>query len=377
MAKRRTIAASANPSPVSGGEVGAVEPRATIVAESTLTGAPHHRSQESSGGPVTPVDGAAARLLCDSSAKALGAEICPQRRQSLHRSDPATPAQPPGARTISFDIEHWDDGRLLVNGRFAELLKANGLTSFESLFNHSDGEIVRQLDNRATSRIVLRGQRSEEAVFLKRHERASLAQRARPLLRGSLPTLGARREWDAILRFHAAGLPTMTPVAFGESEGRSLVMTQDLHAKGTLLAWVNETFAGAGAETSASPATITSLVRRLAEQIAEIARRMHDCGMHHQDFYLNHLLYCGAIEEFDIRVIDLGRVRQPRRLARRWIIKDLAQLDFSARRLGCSQRLRFLRLYLGRPFRPEDRRLVRRIAAKSRRIAAHTARHGL
>ncbi|MGE5194362.1 MAG: lipopolysaccharide core heptose(I) kinase RfaP, partial [Deltaproteobacteria bacterium] len=74
---------------------------------------------------------------------------------------------------------------------------------------------------------------------------------------------------------------------------------------------------------------------------------------------------------------DLGRARQRARLSRRWIIKDLAQLDFSARRLSCRDRLRFLRLYLGRPFRPADRWLVRQIMMKSSWIAAHTAKNNL
>jgi hypothetical protein len=79
----------------------------------------------------------------------------------------------------------------------------------------------------------------------------------------------------------------------------------------------------------------------------------------------------------DIRVIDLGRVVQSAKLSKRQVIKDLAQLDFSARRLSCSDRLRFLRLYLGRPFRPSDRWLVRCIVRKSRHIASHTAKHQL
>jgi heptose I phosphotransferase len=78
-----------------------------------------------------------------------------------------------------------------------------------------------------------------------------------------------------------------------------------------------------------------------------------------------------------LRVIDLGRVGFAENLSRRWILKDLAQLDFSARRLSCADRLRFLRIYLRRPFCPADRRLVRMIDRKSRRIAAHTAKHRL
>jgi hypothetical protein len=104
---------------------------------------------------------------------------------------------------------------------------------------------------------------------------------------------------------------------------------------------------------------------------------MHGHGLHHQDFYLNHLLCRGDLAGLDLRVIDLGRVRQHARLSHRWVVKDLAQLDFSARRLSCRDRLRFLRLYLGRPFRPADRRLVRQIVLKSWWIAAHTAKNNL
>ena len=107
------------------------------------------------------------------------------------------------------------------------------------------------------------------------------------------------------------------------------------------------------------------------------ARRMHGRGAHHQDFYLNHILWCGEPEHLDLRVIDLGRVGFARRLSRRWIVKDLAQLDYSARGLSCTDRLRFLRLYLGRRFTSADRWLVRRIMWKSRQIAAHTEKHRL
>ena len=85
----------------------------------------------------------------------------------------------------------------------------------------------------------------------------------------------------------------------------------------------------------------------------------------------------GEPGRLEMRVIDPGRALQEPRLTRRWTVKDLAQLNFSARYLSCADRLRFLRLYLGRPFRRSDRFLVRVIAMKTRRIAAHTAKHSL
>jgi hypothetical protein len=112
-------------------------------------------------------------------------------------------------------------------------------------------------------------------------------------------------------------------------------------------------------------------------RLARLARRMHDLGAHHQDFYLNHILWCGDPSEFEFHIIDLGRVGFSANLAERWIRKDLAQLDYSARDLSCADRLRFLRMYLGRPFTRADRVLVRLIAIKSRRIASHTRKHKL
>jgi heptose I phosphotransferase len=270
-------------------------------------------------------------------------------------------------------FETWDAGRLQINRQFGDVLKANGLTTFAALFGLAGGEVVRAIDNRHTTRVVLPSDGQEQAFYLKRHDPARLLDRIRPLFHLSLPILGARHEWHAILRFHAAGIPTMTPVAFGEFQSKSLVMTCDLGTDLSLLDWLNNPQpAGCGASAEHS-----RLAREMTRRVARIARQMHDRGLHHQDFYLNHLLCCGDPAGLDIRVIDLGRVRSRPRLSQRWIIKDLAQLDFSARRLACSHRLRFLRLYLGRPFRPADRWMIRQIVLKSRHIAAHTAKNDL
>lgn len=278
----------------------------------------------------------------------------------------------------SMDFVVWDYGRLHVNRQFCLLLQTNGLTTCEAVLKWPQGQVVRQIKSRRTSRIVLPGGAGEQTFYLKRHAPPRMRERLRPLLNLSLPILGARNEWEAILQFHAAGLPTVTPVAFGELQHHSLVMTQDLGTDFTLLDWVNETadrrLHDGG---SIEPADVLTLKRRIISHVAAIARHMHACGIFHQDFYLNHMLWRRDAGALDIRVIDLGRVVHSATVSQRRIVKDLAQLDFSARRLSCSDRLRFLRLYLGRPFRPSDRWLVQCIVKKSRHIAAHTAKHKL
>ena len=97
---------------------------------------------------------------------------------------------------------------------------------------------------------------------------------------------------------------------------------------------------------------------------------MHGAGLHHQDFYLGHLMLSQSQSDL-IYVIDLGRVQKHARLSRRWIVKDLAQLDFSASATPV-ERLRFLREYLGRRLTSEDRSLVADIQAKAAAIARHS-----
>src|SRR5262249_51031078 len=157
---------------------------------------------------------------------------------------------------------------------------------------------------RSTARIALSAGENTEVFFLKRHQPARFVDRVKPILHFSRPIVGARTEWEAILRYRAAGIPTMTPAAFGEDGSRSFVMTRDLKSDCTLLDWANDVADRKHARRDAAHEGLEER-RAIIAHVATIARRMHDCGLHHQDFYLNHLLCRGRPAELDIRVIDL------------------------------------------------------------------------
>lgn len=271
----------------------------------------------------------------------------------------------------SEQLEAWDDGRMIVNVRFSDILQANGLTTFDSIWNDRSGMVAKNvLRERTTSRLELNGPKGTKAFFLKRHTPAPLKEYIKPLLRLTRPILGARNEWQAILAFETAQIPTMTPVALGESDGCSFLLTEGLVGLQTL--------ADLNQDLCAGERTISlSTRRRIIRNVAGVARQMHDCNLHHQDFYLYHLLVPVDDPGAHVVVIDLGRVRQRRRLEQRWRIKDLGQLAFAARTVPLPDRLRFLIHYLGRPLRSDDRRLIRRIGRKAAAIARHTRRHSL
>jgi heptose I phosphotransferase len=287
----------------------------------------------------------------------------------------------------SLAFEEWDGGRLVVNRGFGDVLCANGLGTFEALMHYQGGDVAKNLlRERTTTRLVLKDAAGRDrAFYLKRHGPAPWKEYVKPLLRLTRPMLGARHEWNAILRFHEAGIPTMTPVALGESGGESFLLTQGIEGCTKLSHWVEAIRAGtngthADHAANGCQAMLNGQSRQSREvvlSVAQIARTMHAAGLHHQDFYLTHFLVSEAGPPGELFVIDLGRARHRRRLSRRWIVKDLAQLHFSAALATKSQRARFFAAYLGRPITPRDRGLLRRIERKSRAIARHSARHGL
>ena len=159
----------------------------------------------------------------------------------------------------------------------------------------------------------------------------------------------------------------MTPVAFGESGSDSFLITESIENCDKLSDLL--------ADSKKSPTPPLAL-RQISVRVANLARTMHSAGLHHQDFYLGHLMQSQKNPEA-IYIIDLGRVHKQTHLSQRWIIKDLAQLNFSASTVPLFQRLRFLREYLGRPLTDKDRHLMARIQLKTNAIARHSRKNRL
>lgn len=272
----------------------------------------------------------------------------------------------------SFAFDAWDDGRLTVNADFADVFRRHRLTTCASIWEFSQqAEPAKALrSDRITLRFTLTDSDGTERTFyIKRHGRSSWKEYVKPWLQGQKPLLGAQPEWDALLAFHAQGLPTMTPVACGRMSGRSFLITEGLEGCDKLSALLHD------ANHSEQER------RRIIGHVADIARQMHTGGLHHQDFYLGHFLQERAPKPEQspkLYVIDLGRVRPHGPFfARRWIVKDLAELNYSASSARTTERLRFLRRYLNRPLEFADRSLIRRILQKTTRIARHSLKNRL
>jgi heptose I phosphotransferase len=275
----------------------------------------------------------------------------------------------------NFEFENWDHGRMIVNRETADLLRECKLENFESLYDFAGGTVAKNLlRERTTTRIELTGQDgTQHAFYLKRHAAAPWKEHIKPFLRFTRPILGARNEWNAILRFHEIGIPTMTPVALGESGQCSFLMTKSIEGCQKLSHWMESHHRDSNRNGNEDD----SETDRIVDELAAIARSMHAQGMHHQDFYLTHLLRPLQNDKRPIHVIDLGRVRKRKHLSKRWIVKDLSQLNYSANLFSEKHRQRFLEAYLERPLEEIDRGFIRRIERKTAAIARHSLKNRL
>lgn len=231
------------------------------------------------------------------------------------------------------------------------------------------GEVFRELEGRRTLRTEVDGR----GYFVKIHRGVGWGEIVKNLASLRLPVLGARNEWRAIAHLERVGVATMKAVAFGErganpAARHSFIVTEELAPTVSLEDFTRD--------WSRQPPDIR-LKRALLARVTDIARRMHESGMNHRDFYICHLLVHldppPAPDALRLSLIDLHRAQIRPRTPKRWRDKDLAALYFSALDIGLTRRdkLRFLRDYFPRPLRETLRceaRLLRHLEREAERL---------
>jgi heptose I phosphotransferase len=203
-------------------------------------------------------------------------------------------------------------------------------------------DIYRSKEGRKT----LRFERGGRSYFLKLHNGIGWGEIFKNLLQGRLPVLGALNEYRAVEALTRIGVDTMSIAAY-TSRGRNPAATQSLIVTDDLIGTVSlEDYCANWANKPPKFATRLKLLLKLADS----ARLMHSAGINHRDFYICHFhldessLFLGPVR---CHLIDLHRAQIRRATPRRWRVKDLGGLYFSAMDCGLRQRdlLRFMHHY--------------------------------
>lgn len=233
-----------------------------------------------------------------------------------------------------------------------EHLQKAWLNKPQDVFDHIqqiEGEIYKAKDNRKVMRFELDGR----ALFLKIHQGIGWKEAIKNLLQLKLPITGASNEWLAINYLQANGIQTMTAVGYGcrgwnPVDKLSFLVTKELANTVTLENHCREWLT--------QPPTFCHRLQ-VVNQLAGIAKKMHHIGVNHRDFYLCHFLLTPApaptSEHLNIFLVDLHRAQMRATVPKRWLVKDIGSLYYSALEVGVTHKdiLRFIRLYSGKTLR--------------------------
>ncbi|MEX2122029.1 MAG: lipopolysaccharide kinase InaA family protein [Pirellulales bacterium] len=265
-----------------------------------------------------------------------------------------------------------DRGTIWTDHAYQQALAAAGLSDCASVMASQQGRLLRALRSRENWRLELHLAEGPRGMYLKKHHARGWAQRLRALARLGPGSTPGRVEADNIARLNALGITAMRLVAFGERQHEgglveSFVLTEELAGYRPLDDFLPERFSGRPGRRDAD-------FTRLLSEVAGVTAHFHRLGFNHRDLYCCHFFIRETPPgRFSVNLIDLQRVQRRRWFRRRWLVKDLAQLAYSApEQVTRTQRMRFIKHYLGvHKLSRNDKRLIRRVLAKQRRMQRH------
>ncbi|MHC5119305.1 MAG: lipopolysaccharide core heptose(I) kinase RfaP [Planctomycetota bacterium] len=230
-------------------------------------------------------------------------------------------------------------------------------------------DLVRDFKNRKTGRFVIDG----KGFYIKKHFACGWWAVLDELFHLRKPHIGAGHERTVLDRLHAIGIDTMTVAAFGQ-DGKSLTKQQSFLVTEALTNI--KSMAKVCAEWPTNPPA-AAFKKAVLRKITWIAKKLHDNGMNHRDFYLCHFLLdiSSGPEKHETQnpklfLMDLHRAQQRRTVPFRWRVKDIGGLYFSAMDSGLTRNdlFRFMTLYTGKSLRQtlhEDRRFWKAVRRRA------------
>ncbi len=273
-------------------------------------------------------------------------------------------------------VEYERIGELMVHPDYLKTLADGGLCDMDALLV-TPGQ--RRLDKRGLAswrqRLVLSLNTSNgvQKCYLKRFTQPPLRQQLMNLLAGLGSTAAVEFYW--LRQTTALGIGTPQVVACGTRrkgfrEVASLLLTAELHGE-SLEKWLPRRAASLSQD----------MKRSLSQSLAALVAKLHNAGLVHRDLYLSHIFISAkGANDIELSLLDLQRVVRTRWRRWRWIVKDLAALNYSTPLSAATNadRVRWLKLYLNeRGVSANRRALIRAVVRKTGRIARHSAKHDL
>lgn len=269
----------------------------------------------------------------------------------------------------------FEDG-FFVDADYADSFRKLGLTSIDAVFNFQGDENLHK-SNMAKYRSRLKFNLADmgKTLYLKRYNHVPKSTQIKNWV--SRKNKASTADYDRLptQELEPAGVSTPKTVAYGSQWGsifekRSFMFMENVEGGISLEEKLPEYFYDADFPSR------HKLRCEFINKLADFTRKFHNTGYRHRDYYLCHIF---LVDEKDFCLIDMHRSFKPGFFSKRYRLKDITQLHYSAPGDIISQadRLRFYLRYRGKD-KPDDsdREFLRKVKRKAWRVAVHDIKHG-
>ena len=266
-----------------------------------------------------------------------------------------------------------------IDREYQTALSESGLTSIEEVFSFDAAKNLTKSNlasyrSRLQFEIIFPEPASSTTVFMKRYDCPPVTVQLRNWLSHHNHRSEAFCEYDAAYILTTKGINTPKVISYGEQrnaffETRSFIITEKIPDAESLERKLPNCFEG--------PGTIERLKQRrnFIVQAATFIKKFHDTNNRHRDLYLSHIFHS---ESGKFYLIDLARVFRPILMRKRFQIKDIAQVYYSApgKHFSKTDRMRFYMTYAGQSkLRRKDKVFIRKVINKAEQMARHDIKH--
>lgn len=245
----------------------------------------------------------------------------------------------------------------------AKITAKLNLNSMQEVFSLNGENLNKQGLAAYRTRLKLNVPDHPQALFIKRYQNPPLRVQIKNWLNHrKIQSLAASDVMPAF-ELTEKGIRTYDVIAFGSRfsiiEKRSFAVIEEIPNAGSLEKKLPE---------------FTNLRDKISfiEKLAAFVKKFHNTGYRHRDLYLCHIFYDHLNSIFYL--IDLTRAFKPALLKKRFLIKDLAQLFYSApaSAFNNQDRLRFyLNYYSIERLTSRDKIRIRGILKKVKKMQKH------
>ena len=273
-----------------------------------------------------------------------------------------------------------------IDAEYRQAFIDAGLGNIEDVFEFTGGkQLIKSNIGSFRTRIQFDIPGMDGCFFMKRYTNPPISKQVKNWLSHGKHASMAHFDHSAADELSKAGINTPKTIAFGEQwngffEKKSFCITEQIPNAEALERQLPDCFKNDSPDKSTPESSIRSEKlnkrRQFICDLAEFVRKFHDTGFRHRDLYLSHIFYD---DRRMFHLIDLARCFKPAILSKRYRVKDIAQLFYSAPGsiFTHADRMRFYKaLACVRKIKSSDKLFIRKIIRKANRIATHDIKHG-